>query len=152
MIKMVYTSLENSKIKELSKLKDKKMRDNSNLFLVEGEHLVNEAFNHGYLKTLIKLIGYNYDLKVETLEVNEKILKNLSSLKNTPSLMGVCEKKHAFIGTNTCPRCGLPVSDKFSRIVGFYTPVSSYQNIRKKEFSMRKWYNVLNSDGMSYSS
>ena len=91
---MVYTSLENSKIKELSKLKDKKMRDNSNLFLVEGEHLVNEAFNHGYLKTLIKLIGYNYDLKVETLEVNEKILKNLSSLKNTPSLMGVCEKKH----------------------------------------------------------
>ena len=90
---MVYTSLENSKIKELSKLKDKKMRDNSNLFLVEGEHLVNEAFKHGYLKTLIKLIGYNYDLKVETLEVNEKILKNLSSLKNTPSLMGVCEKK-----------------------------------------------------------
>jgi RNA methyltransferase, TrmH family len=90
---MVYTSLENSKIKELSKLKDKKMRDNSNLFLVEGEHLVNEAFKHGYLKTLIKLIGYNYDLKVETLEVNEKILKNLSSLKNTPFLMGVCEKK-----------------------------------------------------------
>lgn len=90
---MVYTSLENSKIKELSKLKDKKMRDNSSLFLVEGEHLVNEAFKHGYLKTLIKLIGYNYDLKVETLEVNEKILKNLSSLKNTPSLMGVCEKK-----------------------------------------------------------
>ena len=87
---MVYTSLENSKIKELSKLKDKKMRDNSNLFLVEGEHLVNEAFKHGYLKTLIKLIGYNYDLKIETLEVNEKILKNLSSLKNTPSLMGVC--------------------------------------------------------------
>ena len=66
--------------------------------------------------------------------------------------ISVCEKKHAFIGTNTCPRCGLPVSDKFSRIVGFYTPVSSYQNIRKKEFSMRKWYNVLNSDGMSYSS
>ena len=66
--------------------------------------------------------------------------------------INVCEKKHAFIGTNTCPRCGLPVSDKFSRIVGFYTPVSSYQNIRKKEFSMRKWYNVLNSDGMSYSS
>ena len=34
--------------------------------------------------------------------------------------ISVCEKKHAFIGTNTCPRCGLPVSDKFSRIVGFF--------------------------------
>lgn len=24
-----------------------------------------------------------------------------------------------------------------------YTPVSSYQKIRKKEFDNRKWYNVL---------
>ena len=60
---MVYTSLENSKIKELSKLKDKKMRDNSNLFLVEGEHLVNEAFKHGYLKTLIKRYGKSVYVK-----------------------------------------------------------------------------------------
>lgn len=58
--------------------------------------------------------------------------------------ISVCEDKHAFIGRNTCPRCGKPIADTYSRVVGFYTPISSYQKIRKKEFNNRKWYNVLN--------
>ena len=29
-----------------------------------------------------------------------------------------------------------------------YTPVSGYQRIRKKEFNQRKWYDVLNKDGI----
>ena len=58
--------------------------------------------------------------------------------------ISVCEDKHAFIGRNICPRCGKPIADTYSRVVGFYTPVSSYQKIRKKEFNNRKWYNVLN--------
>ena len=57
--------------------------------------------------------------------------------------ISVCKDKHAFIGTNTCPVCGRPVADTYSRVVGFYTPVSNYQKIRKREFSQRKWYNVL---------
>lgn len=62
--------------------------------------------------------------------------------------ISVCKDKHAFIGTNTCPRCGEPVADKFSRVVGFYVPVSNYQKIRKREFDQRKWYNVLDKDQM----
>lgn len=62
--------------------------------------------------------------------------------------ISVCEDKHAFIGTNTCPTCGKPVSDQYARVVGFYTPVSSYQNIRKKEFNHRRWYNVLDKDSI----
>ena len=58
--------------------------------------------------------------------------------------ISVCEDKHAFIGTATCPNCGKPVADTFARVVGFYVPVSSYQKIRKQEFNKRKWYNVLN--------
>lgn len=57
--------------------------------------------------------------------------------------ISVCEDKHAFIGTKVCPRCGKPIADTYCRVVGFYTPVSSYQRIRKKEFNNRKWYNVL---------
>ena len=57
--------------------------------------------------------------------------------------ISVCEDKHAFIGTKVCPRCGKPIADTYCRVVGFYTPVSSYQKIRKKEFNNRKWYNVL---------
>lgn len=60
--------------------------------------------------------------------------------------ISVCEDKHAFIGTNTCPICGKPIADTYARVVGFYTPVSSYQNIRKREFNKRRWYNVLDKD------
>ena len=58
--------------------------------------------------------------------------------------INVCKDKHAFIGTNQCPECGGDVADQYSRVVGFYTPVSGYQKIRKREFNRRKWYNVLN--------
>jgi len=62
--------------------------------------------------------------------------------------ISTCEDRHAFIGTSTCPRCGKPVAEKFSRVVGFYVPVSSYQKIRKREFDERKWYNVLEKESM----
>ena len=62
--------------------------------------------------------------------------------------ISVDEDKHAFIGTNTCPICGKPVADTYTRVVGFYTPTSAYQKIRKKEFNGRKWYNVLEKEGM----
>lgn len=62
--------------------------------------------------------------------------------------INVCEDKHAFIGTKECPQCGKPVADQYARVVGFYTPVSGYQRIRKSEFNQRKWYDVLNKDGV----
>ena len=62
--------------------------------------------------------------------------------------ISVCEDRHAFIGSKNCPTCGKPVADQFARVVGFYTPVSSYQKIRKREFNHRRWYDVLNKDGI----
>ena len=62
--------------------------------------------------------------------------------------ISVCEDKHAFIGETHCPVCGKPVADTYSRVVGFYTPTSSYQRIRKNEFDKRKWMNVLTNDGI----
>ena len=62
--------------------------------------------------------------------------------------INVCEDKHAFIGTKTCPQCGGEVTDQYARVVGFYVPVSGYQKIRKQEFSKRRWYNVLSKDGI----
>ena len=58
--------------------------------------------------------------------------------------INVCQHKHASIGTKECPVCGEPIVDTYARVVGFYTPTSSYQRIRRKEFNARKWYNVLN--------
>ena len=58
--------------------------------------------------------------------------------------ISVCQNRHAFISETYCPICGKPIADTYSRVVGFYTSVSNYQKIRKKEFDNRKWYNVLN--------
>ena len=60
--------------------------------------------------------------------------------------ISVCKNRHAFIGVKECPICGEPIADTFSRVVGFYVPTSSYQKIRKKEFTERKWYNTLSKD------
>lgn len=57
--------------------------------------------------------------------------------------INVCKHRHAFVGSKICPQCEEPVEDQYARVVGFYTPVSSYQRIRKKEFNVRKWYDVL---------
>ena len=62
--------------------------------------------------------------------------------------ISVCEDKHAFISEKKCPVCGKPVADTYARVVGFYTPTSSYQKIRKKEFDRRRWMNVLVNDGV----
>lgn len=62
--------------------------------------------------------------------------------------ISVCARKHAFIGEQRCPVCGEPVADTYARVVGFYTPTSSYQKIRKNEFDRRRWMNVLSNDGI----
>ena len=47
---MIITSVNNEKIKYLKKLKNTKFQQEEKLFLVEGEHLVNEALKANALK------------------------------------------------------------------------------------------------------
>lgn len=89
---MLISSNDNKKIKEIKKLNSKKGRDNSNLFLVEGEHLVKEAYKAGVLKTLILLDDTNFSLDVETIYVSLNVLKNISELKTPQPIIGICEK------------------------------------------------------------
>ena len=49
-----------------------------------------------------------------------------------------CEHNHAFYG-NVCPICGEEAKNTWTRIVGFYRPVSSWANARKEEFKLRQW-------------
>ncbi len=62
--------------------------------------------------------------------------------------ISVCKHRHAFISEQRCPVCGEPIADTYARVVGFYTPTSSYQKIRKHEFDRRKWMDVLSNDGV----
>ena len=59
----VITSLDNKRIKTLAKLLNKKYRDETGMFLVEGEHLVIEAERAGSLMEVIKCEDYEMDFQ-----------------------------------------------------------------------------------------
>ena len=52
-----------------------------------------------------------------------------------------CKHNHAFFG-KICPKCGEPMSTEYAKIVGFYTPVSSWSSDRKVEYKLRQWENI----------
>lgn len=91
---MVYTSLENEKIKQLRKLKKKKYRDQTGLYLIEGKHLVEEAYQSHHLQTLIVTEEVN-DCDVETMIVSNEIMRVLSDVDTPQMVLGVCKKKEA---------------------------------------------------------
>lgn len=52
-----------------------------------------------------------------------------------------CKHNHAFFGS-VCPECGGPVETEYTRVVGFYVPISTWSKQRKDEFKMRQWKKV----------
>ncbi len=93
MIIMIITSLENDKIKKLKKLKQKKYREQTNTYLIEGKHLIKEAYQANCLDLLILVEDTDLKLDVDTLYVTKEIMKVLSDVETPPSIMGVCHKK-----------------------------------------------------------
>lgn len=89
---MIYTSTDNKKIKELKKLNIKKYRDQSNLFLVEGEHLVLEAYKKGLLEELFLEENTTLDLDVKTSYLSRNVIKFISELDNPSNIIGLCKK------------------------------------------------------------
>ena len=87
------TSLNNDTIKHFLKLKHKKYRDLYNEYLIEGEHLIKEAYKNNIIVELIVLrdIPLPYDLP--HIYVSNEIMKELSDLDNFNSYMAVCKKK-----------------------------------------------------------
>ena len=92
---MLITSLNNDKIKEYIKLKDKKYRKINKLFIIEGEHLVKEAFKKGLLKELILLDGTSIDININTTYVTKEIINKLTDLETSPNILGICEIKES---------------------------------------------------------
>ena len=89
----MYTSKNNKKLKEYKKLLQKKYRDEMNMFLVEGYHLVKEAYDAKILKTVILTNDIDIDIDVPKVHVDESYIKELSDVKTSQNIIGVCEKK-----------------------------------------------------------
>ena len=90
---MLITSLENEKVKEIVKLKNRKFRKKTRTFLVEGLHLVLEAFRNNVLVELLLVENEELPLEVKTTYFSEAVMKKLSSLDNPPGIMGICKMK-----------------------------------------------------------
>ena len=86
---MLITSRDNSKIKHIRKLLDKKNSFNEGLFVIEGENLIEEAIKNNLLTELYVLDGYqcNYDFNYDSVSLD--VMKSISSLSSTPRLIGI---------------------------------------------------------------
>lgn len=73
-----------------TKLNEKKYQQETGLFLVEGEHLVDEAKKCGRLKEIIALEGIDVAFDNITY-VSEVVMKKISSLSSAPKIIGIVE-------------------------------------------------------------
>lgn len=89
------TSVSNPRVKQWVKYHDKKHRDRDGLFLVEGEHLIQEAITAGLLTALIISpdCPYQFGFDGECYLVSEEIMKKLRSTVSINTCVGVCKVK-----------------------------------------------------------
>jgi len=85
------TSASNNTIKALIKLKQKKYRDETGYYLVEGEHLVEEAMKAKQVKCLISTKDITSDLPI--IVVSNEVMSKLSFTKSPQSIMAKCKIK-----------------------------------------------------------
>lgn len=94
-------SVNNPYIKDLSKLKEKKYRNINKRYIIEGFHLVKEA----YLKNVLKEIIYINDSDVNEfqnkginlIKANKEVISKLSDTTNPQSIIGICEIKEVSV-------------------------------------------------------
>lgn len=93
---MLYSSLQNPKIKEICKLKQKKYRDQTSLFIIEGEVGVKEAYKKGVLQQVLLREGYMIDIDFPKDFVTDSVMQKITSLESMPTVVGICKKKELY--------------------------------------------------------
>lgn len=83
------TSTNNNTIKTLIKLKQKKYRNQFGYYLIEGEHLVNEALKANLVECIITTKPLKSNLEV--IEVSEEVMAKLAFTKSPSNIMAKCK-------------------------------------------------------------
>lgn len=83
-------SLNNPFIKEIQKLRQKRYRDETETFIVEGYHTVKEAKRCGYLKTVLIVHEQDGMDGVENVLVNDAVMRKLSKAVTPQPVIGIC--------------------------------------------------------------
>ena len=109
---MLITSINNERIKSLSKLHLKKYRDEEKKFLIEGDHLIDEAIKRGVLNELFLLEGSNLNFDFDHVTyITSEVMDKLSEQDSSTNVIGVCD----YLDTNIS-------SDKLILLDGLQDP------------------------------
>ncbi len=91
---MIITSKDNSLVKEIRKLKEKKYRDNK--FIVEGVKMLKEAINENcMIDTIVIREGFKIDIdisKYNCIEVSESIFNGLTDVVSPQGVLAVIKR------------------------------------------------------------
>ncbi len=88
---MEITSLTNAKVKQWVKYKEKKHRDQDKKFIIEGEHLLEEAHKAGLIDCIIIEKGKTSPyVEYPQYEVTKEILKKIANSVSGNWIMAVC--------------------------------------------------------------
>src|SRR5688500_17302728 len=92
---MPITSLQNPAVKRLRSLSVKKFRDETGLFVAEGEEVLSRARLEGWepvqLVSTAEMAPWG---KAERITVSGKVMASLSSQNNPPQLLGVFKRRY----------------------------------------------------------
>ena len=86
-------SVQNKRIKELTRLHTKKERDKTGCFLVEGEHLVKEAFSAGCLQEVFINKDTSWKDSIPSTLCSDAVLNKLSVQSSQAKIIGLWRKK-----------------------------------------------------------
>lgn len=89
---IVITSLENEKVKFYRKLQKRKFREESNQYIVEGRHLILEAYKAGVLEELILEEGVEIPVPCPYTYFSKEVISKISTMDTPSSIMGLCHK------------------------------------------------------------
>lgn len=91
---MLITSIDNKRIKDLIKLKQKKYRDVENKFIIETENIIREAYIEGVLEEVYILENskLSFDVDCPIYYVSSSVMNKIKGV-NTSKYIGVCRKK-----------------------------------------------------------
>ena len=84
------TSNQNEQVKYWASLNEKKNRDKYKEYIIEGEHLILEAYKNGYLKTVLYKDKLNIKLdNIEVIEVSDNVIKKISNTVTPQGIIGI---------------------------------------------------------------
>ena len=87
---MLITSLDNDKVKEYIKLKDRKYCKKTKTFIIEGMHLVLEAYKKGIIKELILEKDTVMPFNLPTVYITHEIINKITSMESPSNVMALC--------------------------------------------------------------